>query len=446
MRTQLGRWLAFGGLPLLAALLAAAPAPGEVAAPAPRTLTLQEAARQALAENPRLRAGAAAVTVADAEKRAAFSAVLPRVSISGGLTYNNQEVGFGSGEDRRIILPDTDWNARLTITQPLFAGGRDIYAYRQSKHQVESAAERVRAAEEGLLFSVATDYLAAVEAKALLSVERLNRELAEKRRALAQNLFTAGEVTRLDVLRAESAIQGAERRFVEAEQRFDTARLRLGLSLATDGAALDVTDPGSWLPALPADAALLARAEAASASLAQARLASEVAALEIKKARGAYLPIVGLQGTVVEQKSSFPSDSYNQVSLLAQIPLFTGGETGARVTAARERARQAELELEATRQEVREAVLRALLERRTAVATLELARRELALAEAEHEQTFALYQAQEATSLDLDTAELGLASARRAATSAAVRLTLADLAVRYTVSDLKGTLLPEETK
>ena len=411
----------------------------------PPALSLQAAAARALAANPELASAQAGVAVAEAEKRAAFAAVLPRLGITGGLTHNSKEVGFGSGKDRRTVLPLNDWNARLTLTQPLYAGFRDIYGFKQARQEVSRAGESVRAAEESLLFDVATQYLAAVEASELFSVETKNRELAERRKKLAEDLFAAGEVTRLDVLRGESAIQASTRRWMEAEQQKGTALSRLRIALALEG-ELAVTNPGDFLPPLADREKLLAQAAGESAELKSAQLNLEIAELDVKRARGAYFPVVGLQGTVVEQKSGFPTSSYSQVALLAQIPLFSGGETRAQVTAARERARQAELYVEATRRRVREGVETALLEHDTAVATLELARQQLAVAEAEYEQTFALYQAQEATSLDLDAAEVSLAAARRDLVSAGIRKTLAELGVRYTTNTLKATLLPEVTR
>ena len=199
------------------------------------------------------------------------------------------------------------------------------------------------------------------------------------------------------------------------------------------------------LPALPSEGELIALAEAASPVLQRALLDQQIAALEVKKARGAYFPIVGLQATAVEQKTTFPSDGFQQISLLARIPLFTGGETGARVDGARERARQADLAVTATRRSLKEAVRTALLELETARSTVALASQRLDVARAEYEQTYSLYEAQEATSLDLDSSEIALAAARRDLISAQARALLADLALRATASQLKTPLLGKET-
>ncbi|HEX4953807.1 MAG TPA: TolC family protein [Thermoanaerobaculia bacterium] len=433
------RWLAAVSLVgSLGTLLVTGQARGQTP---PHSISLEEALTRALETNPVLGQAAAGVARAEAEKRLAFSAVMPRLSLEGRTSLNSEEVAFGEGENRRTILTDTDWTARLVLSQPVFAGFRDVYTYRQTKLDVAGAGETARGTREALLFEVAASYWSALEAEELAAVERQNRELALKRLELAKSFVAAGEATRLDELRAESAVKAAERRIVEAEQgRIEAiSRLRVATGLEGD---LDVVEPRSALPPLPAEAELLRSALDGSPEVRRAQLALESAGYEVKKARGTYLPIVRLEAAAIEQKSQFPSDSYQQVSLEASIPLFESGETRARLAIARERERQARLMLEDAQRRVREqlAIRRAGLG--TAVQARELARQQLAVAEAEHEQVLALYQAQEATSLDLDAAELGLAAARRDVVSAGIRVTLAELALRWAASQLAPSLLP----
>ena len=91
------------------------------------------------------------------------------------------------------------------------------------------------------------------------------------------------------------------------------------------------------------------------------------------------------------------------------MPIFDSGEISAKVAIAREQQRQAEIALAEARRQVREDVLQALPGLETAETDLALAKEQLAAAQAEYDQTFELYRAQEATSLD---AQIGRELAR----------------------------------
>ena len=428
-------------------------APGEPASaqmagePAPGTppLTLAEAVRLALARNRAIGRAESEVNVAQAAVDATFSAVLPRLSLLGEYTRNSEEAAFGSGDDRRVILPADDWNYRLALSQPVYAGNRERRALQQARLAVVTARQGAAGTADQVLVAVVSDYLAAIEGEALLAVERRNLALAEGRRRLAQDLFEAGETTRVEPLRAESDVKAAERRIALAEQDRQNAFSRLRLSLALDEPAElpAVANPGPLFPPLPPADVLLREAVARRPEVLQDETALEVARLEVAKQRGAYLPVVTADGGYLKQRSAFPSDTYGFLSLNVNVPLYQGGEVTARVAIARERQQQAELQLAETRQAVREQVRRALVARATAGQSLVLAREQLAAAEAEHAQAFELYQAQESTSLDLEAAETSLALARRTVATGETDLALAELAVWTAAGLLQSSILPE---
>jgi len=129
------------------------------------------------------------------------------------------------------------------------------------------------------------------------------------------------------------------------------------------------------------------------------------------------------------------------------MPLLQSGEVEARVAQAKEREKQAQLALEDAQTGAREDVRKALIDLRTADTALGLAREQLGAAEAEYQQSFELYRAQEATSLDVASSETALADARRAVAEETLNRDLAALRVWYAAGDLKPALgLTGETK
>ncbi len=408
----------------------------------PVTLTLPEALRRALTENPFLGRTRSEVSALQAQERVTFSAILPKINLQGNVTRNDQEVAFGSGEDARTILPENDWSYRLVVSQPVYAGNRERKAIQQARLGIESARQGLSDAEDQVIASVVANYLAILEAEELLSVEQMNVDLARRRRDQAQIFFEAGESTRVDVLRAEADIKGAERRLAAARQSREAAVGRLRLDLALD-APLQVTDPGDVFPPLPSEPELLASAAQIRPEVVQARTAQEIAHLEIGKQKGAYLPLVTADGAWISQRSAFPSDQYGQLSLRVNVPIFSSGEIKGRVITAQERERQAGFQVQQAEQAVREEVRQALVALETSAASLQLAREELAAAEAEYAQANELYRAQELTSLEAEAAETSLAEARRAVATSQLDRNLAELQVWAAAGLLKKTFSPE---
>lgn len=400
---------------LAASLAGAAPAPPPpeaLAAP----LTLRAALERAFSLSPAALRAQDEIEAAEAQRLATRSLVIPRVNITGSLIKNSEEVSFGSAEDSRTILPGNDWNARIVLQQPVYAGRREFRLYSQSKEAVTLARDGKLLTRDRVALRVIADYAAAVQAEALVAVERDGAALAEKRIAQAQALFDAGEVTKIDVLRAQTAHKAALRRVAAADAELIQARSRLRVDLALDGddarlGALDTrTELG--LPVLAAEtleAKALARPE-----VRQAETNVRIADLEVLKQKGAYLPVVTADAGFIRQKSSFPSDAYGYAALRVTVPVFQGGEVGAKIRIASARKHQAEVTLAETRRQAAEDVRQAMALLETARRTKALADEQVKAAEAEYAQARDLYEQREATALDLEAAETALSEARRA--------------------------------
>jgi outer membrane protein len=434
--------LVLGGLPAHAQ--GAPPAAG--AAPAlAAPLSLPAALRRALEANPALGRTRSQVGIAQAQADLAISSILPKISLSGSLIRNTLEAGFGSGKDRVIILARNDWSYRVNLTQPIYAGNRERRALEQSRLAVTSAQETTLSAEENLLLAVVADFLGVAQGEALIEVEKKNIALARERHEQARNLFEAGESTRVDVLRAEADTKAAERRLAEAQRQRDQSESRLRVDLAVDE-PIRIALPGTVFPQLPPEPALLLEAERRRPEVAAANLAVESARLEIRKQRGAYLPVLSASGAYIDQRSPFPADRYGQFALNLSVPIFDSGEVKAKIAVAREQEHQAELQLAETRQGVREDVRRALVDLAAAEASLGLARDQLTASQAEYSQASDLYRAQETTALDLAAAETSLADARRAVATGQLDHDLAELRVWAAAGLLKKTIFEESAR
>jgi outer membrane protein TolC len=163
----------------------------------------------------------------------------------------------------------------------------------------------------------------------------------------------------------------------------------------------------------------------------------KIAKLEVQKQRGFWLPTVTFDGGWINQKAQFPSPQYSYGALRFNVPILQSGEVEARVAAAKEGEIKARLALHTAKTAAREDVHQSLVDLEAAATTLALSRDQLAAAEAEYNQEFELYRAQEATSLDLASSEQSLADARRAVNESSLNRDLAELRVWYAAGALK---------
>ncbi len=316
------------------------------------SLTLREAMALAYDRNLALARARIDVPAAEANRRLFRSAVLPRLSLNGNVVRNSAEVSFGPPDDVRTILPLVSWDVRVNVSQPIFAGFRDLKAYRQSGIEIDSAREGVRFESDQALLDTSRQFLLALQAEALIEVEQKNLELARRRREQATALFEAGETTQVDVLRAEADIKAAERRVVEAERAREVAVSELRIALALDE-DLALVEPGRRRSRRSSRAgerrSSSPRRSARGPKCVRRSIRVESAKLEVEKQRGAYYPVVTADAGYVRQATTFPRESYGFGAIRVSVPIYQGGEIGARVAIAEEREKQANLVLEETR-------------------------------------------------------------------------------------------------
>jgi outer membrane protein len=402
-------------------------------------LTLQEALARALQVNNTVERSRIEINVAEQNRKQLLSSILPQVNLTGSTIENSKEVSFGSGADARTILPATDWNYRVVLSQPIYAGLREKRAYDQAKIGIVNAREGVLGTEDAVLLRVASNYLGVANAEANIAIEERNIEIAVKRKTQSTAFYQAGEVTKVDVLRAETAIKASQRLLAAAQQQREAAEsaLRADLDLTGD---ITVASPDSSIAPVPDEQALVSKAETVRPDVAIAQNNIRVAELEVQKQRGAYFPVVTFDAGYISQKAAFPTSRYGYGAFRFSVPIWQSGQVSSHIAQAKEREQQARLLLEDAKIAAREDVHRAVTDMNTAGTTLQLAKEQLAAAEAEYAQVFELYRAQESTSLDLATSEVSLADARRAVAAETLNHNLAQLRVWYAAGAIKDAV------
>jgi outer membrane protein TolC len=239
-------------------------------------------------------------------------------------------------------------------------------------------------------------YLAVLEAEQAVKAAESNVRLAETLLSLASNQKQAGIAAGIDVARAETRLASQRVQLAQAQTNLDTARLDLlrivtgpsGPSLASRVTLSDhmrlteepVRDAG--------EAVRQALADRPEVAVAEQEL--RIAETQRKAAGADLLPSIGVFGDygssgLKPNDVNYPTRS---IGLSINVPIFNGGRTRAEMQVAASRQRESGARLRDTRAEVEKDVRQALLtvktreqQVRAAQTAVDLATRELALAQ-----------------------------------------------------------------
>lgn len=401
----------------LAALALALPAAGA------DPLTLEDALRAAWSRNLGLRAAASQVEAARADASAAAVAFLPTLQLSAkGVRTDEPMMAFGVRLDQaRITLQDFDparlndpqaisaVGAGVSLTQPLFAGGR-IRAGRQALAAQAGAEEATyeRRTQELAVGVVEAYFGAQAAAQGLRFADDLLAQARETERFVKVR-SREGLALDADVARATAFRAQAEADRAAAAQRLASARSALVLLTGDESRDAELGTP------LDAEGRAVPAASSAAAErgdIAAARLRRDAARAGVKIARGSLLPEVGAQASLETLRTTDLDEgaSWYTVGVLAKWQLSLPDARRLRAARARASAAEAALGWQA-REAAREAD-----EARRAVETADARVRSALEAVAASESARSLRAARHRQGLlpltDLLDAEAGLAGAR----------------------------------
>lgn len=173
--------------------------------------------RRALAANPELEGARQNVAAAEAQRRVALAAWIPKIGLFG--MYQ----GFSGGGDDMV----TEWQAGLSVSYPLFTGGERASSVRAAGARAERSREELRLAELETAERVDRALNAALEARARFeAVAQAAEHQAEVVRIELLSL-QAGAGTQTDYLRAEAELLRVRSVLVEAQHARIAARVEL---------------------------------------------------------------------------------------------------------------------------------------------------------------------------------------------------------------------------
>lgn len=309
------------------------------------TLTLEEAVRIALEDDPDIRAERANREAASGRRLADYGAFLP--SLNAGASFRRSDfttVTFAApeGSSRRLEVPESgvrkSSSQSLRLDWTLLEGGRRFAEWSAGGARVDAAERRLSWAERKTVANVRVDYLRALQRRALLDVAERQLETRRRDLRLAKNRYAIADADRSEILGARSDTLDARMRLLGARQRARAQLRQLRTAMGVEESRLSAATPLAPIGELPAPDTLAAgrlvrRATRTHPQLEALEAEARAASAELWAARATYLPTVSLgyslgRSEQLGRDGSFfvldPSNESQGVSLSVSWSLFSG--------------------------------------------------------------------------------------------------------------------------
>lgn len=310
------------------------------------TMSLADALATAYETNPTLSAQQANLRSVDEGVAEANANWRPSVNAQG--SYGVEQFGFRTTQITNPSPPPATFSlnkltehplqGELTVTQPVFRGGRTYAEIRRAKALVRSGRAQLTNTEEAVLLQAVSAYMDVVRDTVIVQLRQQNVVLLTKQRDSTSVQFKAGALTRTDVAQSEARLAGAEADLTTAKGQLATSRANFVQTIGRPPETLE-NEPG--LPKLPmGEADVIALANKQYQLLISAQETERAASFAVDDAYGALAPTLSVQGQYFYSQGNFTSGSVGApggadhgVALLGllNIPIYQGGADHAEI-------------------------------------------------------------------------------------------------------------------
>ncbi|HEX68157.1 MAG TPA: TolC family protein [bacterium] len=198
-------------------------------------LTLKESISIALKNNPSLKVAKEKVKEAEAEKEKSISYFLPHLYSSSSYTRLDEKKkmemslppipGFPPLPETSITLTDEEiYDYNLTITQPIFTGGRLTALYRMNNFNFKCSLFQQEKVKNDLIFEVKKAYYEVLTAEKLKKVGEETLKQTKAHLKVVENFYREGMVPEVEVTRARVAVSKARELLINTENSLKLAR------------------------------------------------------------------------------------------------------------------------------------------------------------------------------------------------------------------------------
>ena len=320
--------------------------------------SFKDALGQAYLYNPQLASSRASLRQSDEGVPRALSGWRPSVSVLG-------EVGKAVVSDS-LVKADPQHRipqaAVITLSQPLYSGGRVSSQVQQAKAQVLAQRAQLRSTEATVLLQAGTAYLDVARDQRTVGLNRANVALLDRTLHASEQQYATGDITLADVAQARARDADGRSQLAMAEAQLSSSRANYEQQVGSLPGSLEM--PRLFLPLPRSRQAAAEQATAGNFAVRAARETFAASEAAVGVAEAGLRPNVSLTGNLERLKDTdvqalHQRDNIAEADLVLNVPLYQGGGISAQVRAAKEGANQSRLQIDVSLREARREALSA---------------------------------------------------------------------------------------
>jgi outer membrane protein len=322
--------------------------------------TFDEALAQAYLYNPQLGVARQRLRETDEGVPRALSGWRPRVNIAGSIGVSAIQDSMDPVHDPERRVPQ---ESALTVTQPVYTGGRVSAQVAQAEVTVRAQRAQLRATESAVLLAAASAYLDVARDQRVVALDRNNVQLLERTLRATEQQVAAGEVTETDAAQARARLADGRATLAVAEGQLASSQAIFQQQVGTLPGSLDL--PYRHFTGLPPNRDVaVSLAVDNNFDVVAARETQEASRLGVDVARAGLYPTVTLQGMVGRVKETdvqapHQRDNVAEATVQVSIPLYQGGLISAETRQAKEAAERARLQGDQAQRQARQLAITA---------------------------------------------------------------------------------------
>jgi outer membrane protein len=307
--------------------------------------------------NPTLNAQRASTRATDEGVPQALSGYRPSISAS---------ADYGFNENHTRSLGSTSSSTRpggvsITLSQPVFSGFRTQNNTKAAEAQVLASREALRNTEQNILLQAVEAYMNVLRDSAIIRLNSQNIVFIREQLRASEERFNVGEGTRTDVAQSRARLSQAQSQLNLSQANLASSQAIYRQITGMEPRNLGKASPASkGLPATLDSALAIALSE--HPAIHSSRYAVNAASFQVKSTEGQLLPTVTLEGSVSRRwEPSSVVNSQDSASVVGRlnVPIYQAGSVSSQVRQTKEILGQRRIELDATREQVRAAVVSA---------------------------------------------------------------------------------------
>jgi outer membrane protein len=322
--------------------------------------TISGALAKAYQLNSDLNSARAGVRVTDEGVAIAKSGYRPTINGSAAIDYNTTRSPSILG---RRTTDLTSGSFGVEIRQIIFDGFQTKNNVAAATANVRAQQESLRNTEQNILFDSAQAYMDVIRDRQIAVLRERNLEFLEEQVRAARSRFDVGEGTRTDVAQAEANRSLAVAQLSDARAAASSSAARYRQLVGEEPNSLSPAAPLSKLLPRSLDRAIALAGDQHPAITANLHLV-DAAGFTVKSTEGQLLPQLSASAGVSQSFEERSPDLGGQngdstsagIGLSLTVPIYQGGRTSAQVRQSKELLGQARIEVDVSRDTVRQAV------------------------------------------------------------------------------------------